>query len=94
MAILQAIDKAAPGVDSSARRIQQAESREELTLVLEGANYIRVHDTGEVMSRRQSQTVSETIGLHSRDAQRESGTSGRPILGEKSIGASRQCARV
>src|SRR5271163_584467 len=38
------------------------------------------------MSRQQLQTVYLTIGTHSRLAQRESGDSDRPILGEKGIG--------
>jgi signal transduction histidine kinase len=85
-AILQAIDKTAPRVDSLTRRIDQAETREQLTEALESANYIRFRDSGEGMSRQQLQTVYLTIGTHARLEQRSKGHSDRPILGEKGIG--------
>src|SRR5579872_1409443 len=85
-AILQAIDKTAPRTDSLARRIEQAETREQLAEVLENANYIRFRDTGEGMSRKQLQTVYLTIGTNVRLTQRLTAQPGRPILGEKGIG--------
>jgi signal transduction histidine kinase len=85
-AILQAIDKTAPRVDSLTRRIDQAETREQLTEALESANYIRFRDSGEGMSRQQLQTVYLTLGTHARLEQRSKGHSDRPILGEKGIG--------
>jgi signal transduction histidine kinase len=85
-AILQAIDKTAPRVDSLVRRIERAEGREGLTDALERSNYIRFRDTGEGMSRQQLRTVYLTIGTNARLLQRATGDSNRPILGEKGIG--------
>lgn len=85
-AILQAIDKTAPRADSLIRRIEEADTREQLAEALESANYIRFRDSGEGMSRQQLQTVYLTIGTHARLVQRANAQSDRPILGEKGIG--------
>lgn len=80
------IDHSAPRASSVRDRIEASESRQALTRVLEGANYIEIADTGEGMSLSDLENVYLTVGTKSRFQQRRHNDSDRPILGEKGLG--------
>jgi signal transduction histidine kinase len=86
-AVLKAIDRTTPNADKLVERVENADTRNDLLEALEEANFIKVRDTGEGMSRQQLETVYLTIGTRSRLNQRENSSGdGRPILGDKGIG--------
>lgn len=90
----RSIDKSAPGAEELRNTIEAAETWEDLSEAIEGANYIDILDTGSGMDRRRLTEVYLTIGTRARLVEREqreaaggdSSTDARPILGEKGLG--------
>jgi signal transduction histidine kinase len=82
------------GIPNQARlrsAIEQARSPQDLTSILEEANYIEIADTGSGMSLAELTENFLTIGTRSRLLQRRAwatqhGGAARPILGEKGVG--------
>lgn len=92
------INVAAPGAKSLKRKVSEIDTFDDLLVLLDGANYIEINDTGEGMSLKDLNDVYLTIGTRSRLEQREEQVrvlkrvggknvkDFRPILGEKGVG--------
>ena len=90
-ALLDGLDKAAPGVEECARKIKAAQDSDALSVAVEAANEIVIRDTGHGMSKADLNDVYLTIGTRCRqkeraELRRRDGESDRPVLGEKGLG--------
>ena len=93
-AIISGLDYSAPHATALEREVRDASSWDELSELLDGANYILIEDTGHGMSLTDLEDVYLTIGtryrLNERNQQLGSPTDksnrNRPVLGEKGIG--------